>query len=209
MDIPISGWSKLHKLYEENYFNSRVNIDYIQLVEETKKKILSEEDKEYHSIILKISELLSIIIEKENYTQDNILEINKNILTKKGKYAFNETLEKYVSQKKLTLKQASYKNLATIIFSYLDSSTDNEEFNLVRELYSYLKSMILENSDQQTLFFGVSTHNIWKSKAYWEYIVKHHLSDEIRLLRNSIISEKNAIEFFGQRFIKKRKKRSF
>jgi len=209
LDIPISGWSKLHKLYEENYFNSRVNIDYIQLVEETKKKILSEEDKEYHSIILKISELLSIIIEKENYTQDNILEINKNILTKKGKYAFNETLEKYVSQKKLTLKQASYKNLATIIFSYLDSSTDNEEFNLVRELYSYLKSMILENSDQQTLFFGVSTHNIWKSKAYWEYIVKHHLSDEIRLLRNSIISEKNAIEFFGQRFIKKRKKRSF
>lgn len=205
-EFPISGWAKLHKLYEENYFSSRINVDYIQLVEETKKKILIEDDKEYHCIRLRISEILSSIIEKENYTHDNILEINNVILTQKGKVAFNENFQKYVSQKNLFLKPGSYKNLALIIMAYLDSALENKEFNLVMELHSYLKSMILENSDQQTLFFAVSTHNIWKSKVYWTKIVQDHLYNEIRILRNLLIIENNKIEFFSQKFNKKGKK---
>ena len=100
VQIKKSGWNKLYEVYKQFHYDETNTLDYINLVEETKKQILEKDDEEYKSYR---SEHDKLCIELLKPQYGSFLKLVNNIKTNnnevKGRIAFLDALRKAINDR--------------------------------------------------------------------------------------------------------------
>ena len=119
-----SGWDKLFEVYREKYRSNEESMDYSQTVEETKYHIMRCDDKDYKAHSALFQQITQKLLINFELPDSSMLERAKQSLnTRKGRWAFIDSLNECVKSKSTKLTQEGYKAAAHLALQFLDYVT--------------------------------------------------------------------------------------